>query len=472
MLTHHKYTSTGIGVFALLLVASFILHKPDYLLFDSFFWISLITLPVSFHFSSTTASSRALIAVIALAIFSFFFTATIGVYCILLLAILYAIESHYGKVNPILLVHGALLSPLFNYFNTLVSFPLRMKISAVVGQALSWAGYDASIEGNLVIIGNEEFLIDKACMGLYMLGYSLLFGTLILAHFSRRRVIKQSKLIALYATLILLVLTGNLVRVTLLVIFRIPPEYWFHEGLGLMVFLCYILFPFYLLVSKTHTLNPENSRSQPAPRTLKQVPLVMVALAFVALCWKNANRHEKEVSSNQVVQLAGYQREALKNGVVKFSDHRSLIYVKPPVPPYRADHNPMICWQGSGYDFGKVYTQKFGELLVNLAELKKGDETLYTSWWFDTGDYRTGSQWGWRWEAFKSNKAFYLVNLTCTTKNNLSETLQSLLRENNRPWFMKPDTVPTDKDFVSHEKNRIKSDLGRKPVAKDPSGDL
>src|SRR5690606_3287546 len=111
------------------------------------------------------------------------FPTTIGVYCLLVFSMLYVLEQLAGKTNFIFTFHLLLLSPLFQYFNSLISFPIRLALSETAGKMLQMAGFEIQVSGNLIRLDGADFLVDSACSGLFMLRYSFLFAILILAYF-------------------------------------------------------------------------------------------------------------------------------------------------------------------------------------------------------------------------------------------------------------------------------------------------
>jgi len=137
-----------------------------------------------------------------------------------------------------------------------------------------------------------------------------------------------------------------------------------------------------------------------------------------------------QATPNKVITIPNFEYSELKSGVFKFKNEEAILYLKPPIAPYKSDHNPMICWQGSGYSFKKVEKIDVNNLTINLAELVKKEDKLFTAWWFESPYHRTGDQWHWRAISFKNNEDFYLVNLTCNSKQEIIEQIQMLTEKN------------------------------------------
>lgn len=409
---------------------------PHYLRSNTFFWVCIATLPLSMQARGQNKLNFFWLAII-MSVVTLALPTTIGIYCMLCLLLIFLMQSIVGRLHFTLLIHALLASPLFSYFSSLVSFPIRLQLSKIVSWLLNVVGYQVSIEGNLVHLGDRSFLVDEACAGMFMLGYGLLFGTLILSHFSKNRHLNFRQLTGYYLLLIGLILSGNILRISLLIVFGIMPDHWFHEGLGLMVYIGQILVPFYLIVKhsihRTFLFKIPKTDLKPVFPTKKYALLCIIMLILIGRHQLNMKSEHQEP---QRVHLSGYDSSIVNDGVTKLQNDHALIYIKPPVAAYRADHNPMICWQGSGYSFKKIEKWLLNDISVNLAELVKSNEKVYTAWWFESANHKTGNQLTWRKHALQNNEQFYLVNLTCKTKAELERQInilldQSILSHNN-----------------------------------------
>ena len=73
-------------------------------------------------------------------------------------------------------------------------------------------------------------------------------------------------------------------------------------------------------------------------------------------------------------EIANCKKEQATKDVLKFSNDTSLIYVKPIPHFYSAEHNPLICWNGSGYHFKKITIESPTELDLKLKTIKPKQE--------------------------------------------------------------------------------------------------
>ncbi len=423
--------------FAAVLLSVFIWQNPGYMIIDTYLIIGLLLTPVTFRLNTSSQSMHFFWPAMLFGVISLFFTTTFGVFLMMIFCFLLLIELFFGKISLIPAMHLLLLSPLFKYFSSLISFPLRLKISELTGNILGLMNFDIVIQGNLIIMNGNEFLVDKACTGLHMLTYSFLFGIVILSYFERKgKIVKWHEIALSLLFLLFLNLSSNLVRATLLIIFNIQPGNPLHEILGLIIFLIYVLVPFYLLVNWSYKNKVSKQGAVIAPKKLNPSrKLVFTGICigiFILISFKNNVRLRNEVSSPDIC-IEGLEAETTSFGVAKFSNDSMLIYIKPPVAPYSADHNPTVCWNGSGYEFKKIEKIMIHGIPVNIAELTKEEDVIYTSWWFDNGKYKTSDQLDWRLKAIKDDNNFYLINITSGSKETLRKNIFWLMDQNILP---------------------------------------
>src|SRR5690606_28413783 len=108
-----------------LFIIVFLFHKPNYLnTGDLYFWIGVLALPFTYKISRNLKSSRFLGPAAACGVVSCFFPTTFLIYCGMVFGILFIIEQLEGKVSLLFAIHLLLLSPLFQYFESLISFPI------------------------------------------------------------------------------------------------------------------------------------------------------------------------------------------------------------------------------------------------------------------------------------------------------------------------------------------------------------
>ncbi len=170
---------------------------------------------------------------------------------------------------------------------------------------------------------------------------------------------------------------------------------------------------------------PDNNTPQ-RPQAYRLWPNVLLLLLTVGIVANANNYLQKDIRITTPDALAGYKGETVPGNVIKLSNDQVLIYIKPLAGFYSMEHHPMICWKGSGYAFKKVAEKDN----VYQGILEKGQERLYTAWWYDNGDLSTTSQLSWRITAMSSSKKFSLINITAASPEALRQQIACFRQSN------------------------------------------
>jgi len=353
------------------------------------------------------------------------------------LAVLFLLQHAFGRLNHLILFLALFCSPLFQYAILIFGFPIRLWLSQVTGTFLTQAGLDASIMGNVVILNGTEFSVDSGCMGLNMLHTSLVLGLFIMAYFERKTEKHFSFLQVLF---VLGLLTGlnvlsNFIRILLLVLFRLMPGNFLHDGVGIVCFLLYVIIPFYYCcrfgLPYLAKDKPAVAITQISPLFQKSYYLHLILLLglFIRLMLL-PDAHATAVLADQRCSLPGYNKTKLSSGVIQFRKPDALVYVKPIESFYRPEHTPLICWIGSGYTLQKITRRTCAGYTVYTGRLHKQNDLLYTAWWFDNGQSKTIEQITWRWQALQGSSSFSLVNVSAETEQKLLRETEAILKRN------------------------------------------
>lgn len=422
-----------VAVLSVVLVTLFVYFNPGYIQTNVFFVIAALTLPISTRVSGARGGYRYLLLFLFFAAFSLHFTTSFGVLLALLTGLLFVFERTVGRLGLLAFIHLILLSPLFLLLTSMISFPIRLQLTNLAVKILLVMHPDIHASGNMISLQGNDFLVDEACAGLYMIEYAVLFGTLIMSFLLRAK--KEPSvflLIGNYALLFALSVGANLIRIVILVQFRIMPDNWLHEAIGLVTFGACILLPFYIFIkwiaSKRNADAVVNESNRPS-RWFQAISASALMLIVATLSHMNANR-DKFISQMEVRQMPDtFLHESLKFGVEKYYNDEAIIYIKPPVPAYMADHNPTICWRGGGYKMSRLRKRIMNGVELWQAELDIKDTRLYTVWWYESDACKTGSQWEWRTRSVLNGEAFSLVNVTCADSASLERYASRLLSE-------------------------------------------
>jgi len=357
----------------------------------------------------------------------FFFAFCFGVFFMLEMAI--------GKLNSLAPFVVILVTPLSKYIFDLFGFPIRLALSKFATQILSFIGYDISSQGNIIILNGNNFSVDAACMGLRLVITSFLISFMLISFFEKKNK-SEIKVIPSIITLIttfVLVIIANLLRIILLIIFNSPPNTISHELIGLGSIIVCVIVPLYFIVQ--YISSSFKKVSQPKITILKQ-PFLKYAFTLIFIVFFSILGLKKTVYNDmpkdkliESLNISNYKKEILPNHIVKFLSPNHLMYIKPSKSFYRSDHNPFICWRGSGY---LVKNEKRMELYgkeIFYAQLVSANNTLHTAWWYDNGKYQTINQLDWRWRSAKGEDPFRLINLTAETPNQLFTEIARFLKD-------------------------------------------
>nr|WP_294942888.1 exosortase N [uncultured Mucilaginibacter sp.] len=422
------------ALLGLLYLAMAVWFIPGYFLWDANLVMGLLLIPYLCKVDRARYSLRYLLPALLSAGLAVLLPVNTLFFVAMLFAVLLLIENSLGKLNDSLLFLLLLISPVFGHFTRLGEFPVRLWLSEKVAGMLSAGGITASAAGNQINLGNYEFSVDPACAGLNMLVMSVLVCLFVLTFYQKQsgKTLGFKWLALLCALTVGLNIVCNFFRILLLVMFKIMPGTFLHDAAGIACLCIYVLLPLLLgirpLVARFS--KPGKVGTEPALPICIRYPYLHFAL-FGAMLFVAANlvKADSLVSTNNNIQLPGYSKKALDGGILKFENRDALIYLKP-TAFYAPEHDPMICWVGSGYAFKSIRKENLGGHDVYTATLVKNTDRIYAAWWFDNGRLKTVNQFAWRWAAAKSEGQFYLVNVNASSPQKLTEKIEEIRTQN------------------------------------------
>jgi exosortase N len=339
-------------------------------------------------------------------------------------------EGAAGKLNAIILFQIVLMSPVFLQVTTIFGFPIRLWLSQCAGTLLR-LGLNVQVEGNLMILDGFQFAVDEACMGLNMLTLSMLMGVFAIVHHYRRekRTLSLGWLVLFFATVFGLNVLSNLFRIIILVLFRIVPENPLHEIMGILCLLLYVMVPLYYL-AKTLVLTFGKPFERVALRanTSGRSGLLLAALGIFVLSMSFTVRPDGAESSvpHTFVEFKDVKQVELNGGITQLTTDDLLVYVKTIPEFFTGEHTPLICWRGSGYQFKGIRKEQVGPHEIYKGVLSRGQEKLYTAWWYTNGSLVTIDQWTWRSRMAKEHDRFALVNVTAKDEESLDQNVKQM----------------------------------------------
>lgn len=391
------------------------LANKHYFIGDGTFWVGLALVPYLIWALPLGKSSHRFVLPTLFFLVAAFFIPTYSVrFLLLVCAVLWVAESLWGRLSSLFLVVFLLLSPLFRLVSESFTFPIRLQLSEWTGLLLSKIGLPVLVSGNVIQLQGVDYVVEPACVGLQSTGLSLLLVVFLMAHQqhkSGKKSVEQRQL-GLLGIAFLLNIVSNLGRMTAIVFFKLLPTNPLHDAVGLLCLVIYVGLPMAWLVPFILQKEAKNDSVQPATvgRPALSLHLTMYFLVAWAVFLPVPSPHGKAFA------------------LQCFKTPDALVYVKPITAFYSSEHNPTVCWRGSGYVFERVRQERINGKTIYAGTLRKGNETLQTAWWFSDGKKQTTSQLEWRWELLMgSGRPFNLVNVTAANEQDLRENVKKWL---------------------------------------------
>lgn len=330
--------------------------------------------------------------------------------------LMFIAEQQSGRMNLLPIALLAWLSPVQVYASQVLGASLRMQLSEWAVGILRFMGNDVVAQGNRFEWAGQVFYVDPACAGLDMLLTTAIFALLFAGYFEKRknRKVGWVGLGLLMGWVIAWVILANLFRIVGIVLAQAPPETLLHEAVGIGSLILYGILPAGIgafgavrwlsrpFTRQAYTLQPFTSNTK---------WIVWMAMATLWGIWLFRPAPVSRAAM-QKPNLPGFEQREAQLGVAGYLSDQSLVFIKPPVPFWGADHTPAICWRTEGYQLRGERAGSVCGAPVWIAELHKPGEILYTAWWYDNQREIVAGQWDWRWNTAKGNGPYRLVNVT------------------------------------------------------------
>ncbi|MDR2040395.1 MAG: exosortase N [Bacteroidales bacterium] len=396
--------------------------------------LGVIVIPFAIKINSRKKGSfRFAIVAVSFMLLSFYVPVHTFIYFALISVLLFLVESRFGRINFLTVVVAVLVMPITSYLLNTFSFPVRIWLTSVCGYLFGLAGVPVVIAGNTIVFDGVDFTVDPACMGLSMLTTSFLVGVLLLG-FYQKQCKKELPVwgVCLYLLIILLLnVFSNLIRMMVLVLFQVMPETIMHDIVGIICFSVQVILPAWiisrLMMMKLGKQSKEDNRI--FRKNTGKLFYIPVQIACCLLLWM-ATLHvsDKKISGElQTMHVPGYETTRHSQGIFKLENNNSLVYVKRIRWFCDTEHNPMICWKGSGYTITQVQETVRGDFSIYTGILYNGQDVLYTAWWYTNGYSMTNSQLHWRWDMLKGAHPYSLVNVTVASKEELESGISEMI---------------------------------------------
>jgi exosortase N len=349
--------------------------------------------------------------------------------------LVFVVELTVGKMSTLIFFLICFMSPFFEQVAVILGFPLRLLLSQWAGTLLAFAGMDVQVDGNLMFLNGDSFSVDEACMGLRLLSISLLMGVFVMAHRYRRTKLELPfhSLLAFFGIVFLLNIFTNILRIMLLVAFKIQPENPMHEMMGMLCLVLYVMVPLYFIsnwmMRKFGCVLPEPDRKILLNRR-GWVWIFVLGFGVSLLGMAVGQKRARSATPHAEVELPGYTALKMKDGITRLSNEELLIYIKPIPEFFSGEHTPLICWQGSGYNFKSIRKSLLNGRELYTGVLSKAGSTLCTAWWYTNGEMHAVDQMEWRTAMLRGEPKFCLVNVTANNEATLYKRLTGILESN------------------------------------------
>lgn len=398
--------------------------------------IGICLLPISVFISGQKRNNFIYVALIALfAMLASLYGVRIFYFFALTFYFLWLFELFLGRLNVLILFLIVFMSPFFIQVITILGFPLRLMLSDYAGTLLNVVGVKVLVQGNMMVIDNTMFSVDEACMGLNMLAISMLMGVFVLAFCYKRSgtALGMFSSSIFFSIAFFLNIITNLLRIIILVYFRIVPENPMHEFIGILCLVVYVLIPLHFFsdwfIGKYGKLRHRwISKIAFNRRNIAFMTIIPVVVLLVGTMIEYSRQTSSIEHAN--VYYGQVTPEKTNEGITKLSTNELLIYVKTIPEFFTGEHTPLMCWKGSGYEFSGVTAVAVAGITVYKGTLVKDGDLLHTAWWYSNGKTKTISQIDWRMRMLKGEAKFCLVNVTANNEQKLMESLNSIFTNN------------------------------------------
>ena len=341
----------------------------------------------------------------------------------LCLSLLGLIEMHRGRINYPPIFGIFLLTPFSQYFFNIFSFPIRLKLTKFAAQSLALIKSNVEASGNVIQYDGIDFTVSEVCMGLNFFQTGLIISLFLIAYFekARKQYMSLWQVGGWLAVTLLLVIFTNFLRIITIVLFKALPGTFEHELIGLACFVVYVGLPIFAGLKWLGSYKYEFKNSIQKNSVAVLPILTMLFFSYSGFFPDQFFPKPKELSQ-ELLHREGYEQKQFRDKIIQFSNDSALIYVKPGVPFYAAEHSSSVCWRGSGYETSKEMEGKVNGQPVIFAELETPEDgKLYSCWWFNNGIRQTTSQIVWRKAMIQGEPAFQLINVICADRKTLEK---------------------------------------------------
>lgn len=331
------------------------------------------------------------------------------------------VEQRWGKLNALAFFLPIFFSRIFRNWINIMAFPIRLKLTKLASITIHQLGPDVKVLGSEIVYNGGHFFVDTACVGLNMVSasYTMLFVMLAFHERIKQRIFNFLQVIGFIVLNLILILFSNYLRIVLIIVLKSEAASLSHELIGLGSLIVFNLLSMYLIVK---FVSPSNSKvSHVNKHILPSWSLVCTVLPFLFFCV--AQIWLPRFSQDNNAKIVADNWTSVEDRILEKKRDETTMYLKKQNPWSITNHNPLICWRGSGYQIFSEKVMEVGDRTVYLATLKKEQEILKTAWWYESEEKSTIDEWEWRMRSHSKGEHFFLVNFTSPTESELLNQL-------------------------------------------------
>jgi exosortase/archaeosortase family protein len=340
---------------------------------------------------------------------------------------------------------GILSLPLISSLQFFIGYPLRVITAEVSAHILRTGGLEVIRDGSALLVNGQLVMVDAPCSGIQM-GWFAYFTACIAASWLR---LPDGLFSRRMAGVGLIVLAGNIVRNTLLVVKEsnvLPLPAWTHEATGLLVFggVCVLVL---WLTSRGAVASVRSGASpavpnNPEPRPIRYfTPLAIAGFAILSLlpmlsapAVPSENRispfvewpHMFEGRTLRPLALSAVEERFAQQfpGVIaRFANGERIVTLRLVNKPTRKLHPAADCYRGLGYriDDINLHRRPGATAMQRCFTASKGQTSLRVCEYITDQAGRSFSDtsaWYWAGVMGKSQGPWQAVTTTETLENN------------------------------------------------------
>lgn len=300
------------------------------------------------------------------------------------MAMLFALREPGQPAIPVFGL-GVLSLPILSSLQFFAGYPLRMVTAGVSAWLLQGFGIDCAREGTALEVAGHLVMVDAPCSGIHM-AWAAYFTACVAGTWLR---LPDRTFLRRLPWLSLLIIAGNVIRNTLLVIKEsgiLPLPQWTHEGIGLLIFagVCVLILR---LMARPFAPQPLRATIADSTQRAGSMPYWsiggFVMMAVLPLLLAPATRHQPETGQATILwpeTMNGHPLRPLPlsavekrfamdfpGAIARFAEGNAVITLRHVTRATRKLHPASDCYKGLGYTVSHEYLRQRRDAMARHA---------------------------------------------------------------------------------------------------------